>query len=53
MKGLIGGYKMNELNTDTKKIGEPQRSSPKYITNTPKYSHEFKRFSFLTTYFIF
>jgi hypothetical protein len=35
-----------------KKFGEPHKGSPKYITNTPKYSYEFKIFSFLTTYFI-
>ncbi|PWK28511.1 hypothetical protein LV89_00715 [Arcicella aurantiaca] len=32
----------NKVKIGTKKFGEPQRDSPKYITNTPKYSYEFK-----------
>jgi hypothetical protein len=51
MKGIII-KKENRRREATKKFGEPQKGSPKYITNTPKYSYEFKRFLFLTTYFI-
>ena len=49
---MIKGNYLEEVGKDLKKFGEPHRGSPKYITNTPKYSHGFKRISFPTTYFI-
>jgi hypothetical protein len=53
LEKMKGNNKVVErMGMSIKKFGEPYKGSPKYITNTPKYSYEFKRFLFLTTYFM-
>ncbi len=50
MEMIKGNILRKEVGEELKKIGEPHGGSPKYITNTPKYSHKLKIISFLITY---